>query len=307
MDTRNEPGLTSGQQTGPLNANNTILAFEDGQNVIPQSKTFYTSKPLENGNYTSNAPQPTLFSKNKELLDTLTLKFEVLESNLKDLKKQQEEQAEAQRRLQAAQKKPKPTPESTHFDLNRNIGIYEGMNEIKKIDQKLAQFIDFQTLMNQKLQKAINHKKSRSEVTGFGSSHQDGLNKDLERALNRGTGLRGSTQSKTPQIDEELEKLKNDVFMMTEYQKSLQADVELLKRRKTGSKTPLNLDKEDGGEETEREDLRLNQANLYESMNQKIILTNKKLEEVQNEFATQLRQLKKLTKDKSPDAYIDDK
>lgn len=39
----------------------------------------------------------------------------------------------------------------TGFDLNRYIGVYEGMDEVMKLDKKLSHFIDHQTILNKRV------------------------------------------------------------------------------------------------------------------------------------------------------------
>ena len=52
------------------------------------------------------------------------------------------------------------------FDLNRYIGVYEGMDEVIKVDKKLTQFIDHQTIMNKRLEMEIAQRLGKSMMAG---------------------------------------------------------------------------------------------------------------------------------------------
>lgn len=172
----------------------------------------------------------------------LNVKFENLENENMMLKRElrthqiesEEKELKLNQKLKQMNEQKMAVKKKEEFNIDKELGIYEGMGEIKKLDFKLDKFVEHHSIKQKRLEKRLEKVESNLERIKTRSIRTS--QNDIEKELNKGgeysIGMIGNKSSRAKIIDplnpSDLEKiiqdcsvLKRDISSLTEVQRSI--------------------------------------------------------------------------------------
>lgn len=187
--------------------------FQDGQEV---DSTQETIQKLIKAVKTLNRKITNVESQNKTLEQTLkNHRIASAESEI-DLKKQ----------IRNINEEKFSTKKSQEFSIEKELNIYEGMSEVKKLDMKLDKFIEHYSIKQKRMEKDF--EKLEEFIARGGGGGLSSSKKEIEEEINERSLSDKIPDPQNPttieRIKQDYSVLKRDIWSLTEVQRVL-ADV----------------------------------------------------------------------------------